>query len=212
MTTLITGGTGKTGLGLAKLLHAANHPVLIATRTGEAPAPFKAVKFDWFDASTHDAVLSAEPKVDRVYIVGPPASSDASVITKFVDLAISKGVKRFALLSATLVEPDANSPVPASVVHQQLLDAGVDYVVLRPTWFIRKFYLFILRFLFLFDYRLLHAYRELRFYGHHKIQHDFFSCTRGENTFCVGGGHRTSSIRGSNSGKKSEQGYLYRRT
>ncbi|KAH9487303.1 Agroclavine dehydrogenase [Psilocybe cubensis] len=140
MTTLITGGTGRTGLGLAKLLHAANYPVLIATRTGVAPAPFKAVKFDWNDASTHEAAFdTADPPVDRVYIVGPPASTDVALHTKFVELAISKGVKRFALMSATVVGPDANSPFPAGVVHQQLIDAGVDFVVVRPTWFIQNF-------------------------------------------------------------------------
>ncbi|PPQ79600.1 hypothetical protein CVT25_003480 [Psilocybe cyanescens] len=139
MTTLITGGTGRTGLALAKLLHNINKPVLIATRSGKAPEPFKAVTFDWFDATTHEAALSPEANVDQVYIVPAPASSDASVVIAFVNLAISRGVKRFALLSATIFEPDSKSYVPVGVVHQHLLDTGVDYVVVRPTWFIQTF-------------------------------------------------------------------------
>ncbi|PPQ79599.1 hypothetical protein CVT25_003479 [Psilocybe cyanescens] len=139
MTTLITGGTGRTGLSLAKLLHNENKPVLIATRSGKAPEPFKAVKFDWFDATTHEAALSPEANVDQVYIVPAPGSLDASAVIAFVDLAISRGVKRFALMSATPVEPDSKSRVPSGVVHQHLLDTGVDYIVVRPTWFIQNF-------------------------------------------------------------------------
>ncbi|PPQ87278.1 hypothetical protein CVT25_004717 [Psilocybe cyanescens] len=138
MTTLITGGTGRSGLSLAKLLQGANRPVIIASRSGEAPKPFKAVKFDWFDSKTYENALS-DSSIDRVYIVGPPGSADSSVLISFIDLAVSKGVKRFVLLSATVFEPQTNSAIPASVVHQYLLDKGVDYVVLRPTWFIQNF-------------------------------------------------------------------------
>ncbi|KAH9487326.1 Agroclavine dehydrogenase [Psilocybe cubensis] len=138
MTTLITGGTGKTGLALAKLLHAANRSLVIATRAGEAPKPFKAIKFDWFNSETHEAALS-DNSIDRVYIVGPPGINDPAVVISFIDLAISKGVKRFVLLSASQYEPSATSETASGVIHQHLLDKGVDYAILRPTWFIQNF-------------------------------------------------------------------------
>lgn len=137
MTTLITGGTGRTGFALAQLLHVVNRRLVIATRTGKAPEPFEAVKFDWYDKATHETALRAEANIDRVYIVKPPINTDASVVTSFIDFAISKGVKRFVLLSSTQVEPDPKSAAPGSVIHQHLIDIGVDYAVLRPTWFMR---------------------------------------------------------------------------
>ncbi|KAH9487305.1 Agroclavine dehydrogenase [Psilocybe cubensis] len=145
MTTLITGGTGRTGLALAHLLHDAKRPLVIATRAGAAPAPFTAVRFEWYDFDSHVAALSAHDnatptsKIDRVYIVKPPLTTDAVVVTSFIDLAISKGVTRFVLLSSTQVGPDPSSNSPGSVIHQYLIDRGVEYAVLRPTWFMQNF-------------------------------------------------------------------------
>ncbi|KAF8970138.1 hypothetical protein BDZ97DRAFT_1792147 [Flammula alnicola] len=136
MTTLITGGTGKTGLALAKLLHAANRPVLLTSRAGKAPEPFKAVKFDWLDKTTYENPFNTDPKIDRVYIVVPGVFDTLSYVGPFIDLAVSKGVKRFVLLSVSLLEP---GEAPHGKVHQYLLDIGVDYAVLRPTWFQENF-------------------------------------------------------------------------
>ncbi|KAF8970131.1 hypothetical protein BDZ97DRAFT_127007 [Flammula alnicola] len=136
MTTLITGGTGKTGLALAKLLHAANRPVLLASRAGKAPEPFKAVKFDWLDKTTYENPVNADPKIDRVYMLVPAIFDMLSYVGPFIDLAVSKGVKRFVLLSASQVEPGDDA---LGKVHQHLLDIGVDYTVLRPTWFQQNF-------------------------------------------------------------------------
>ncbi|PPQ79608.1 hypothetical protein CVT25_003489 [Psilocybe cyanescens] len=93
MTALITGGIERLGLSLAKLLQNANRPVIIASRSGEAPSPFQVVKFDWFDSKTFENALS-DNFIDRVYIVGPPGSVNSSVIISFIDFAISKAVKR----------------------------------------------------------------------------------------------------------------------
>ncbi|KAF8970137.1 hypothetical protein BDZ97DRAFT_2055434 [Flammula alnicola] len=139
MTTLITGGTGKTGLALAKLLHAAKHPILLTSRAGKAPEPFKAVKFDWLDKTTYEIPFNADPKIDRVYIAVPPIFDMLSYVGPFIDLAVSKGVKRFVLLTGSQDEPGDG---PLGKVHQHLLDIGVDYTVLRPTWFQQNFGVF----------------------------------------------------------------------
>ncbi|KAF4616762.1 hypothetical protein D9613_008468 [Agrocybe pediades] len=136
MTILITGGTGKTGGNLAKLLQSANIPFLIATRSGKAPEPFTAVTFDWFNPETYENPFKADAHIDRVYIVCPIAPECLPQVGPFIDLAISKGVKRFVLLTATRMEP--GSPGPGRV-HQYLVDKGVDYAVLRPSWFIQNF-------------------------------------------------------------------------
>ncbi|KAJ3498279.1 hypothetical protein NLJ89_g10237 [Agrocybe chaxingu] len=120
MTILVTGGTGKTGFKLAKLLHAANQSVLITSRKGVAPEPFKAVTFDWNDASTFENPFKATRTSTR----------------PFIDLAISKGVKRFVLLSASQLQKGG---VFIGKIHEYIASLGVEYTVLRPTWFTENF-------------------------------------------------------------------------
>jgi len=136
MTILIIGGTGLTGSRLARLLDKANHPVLLTSRSGTVPEPFKGVKFDWLDASTHENPFNADNQIDRIYMVGPDVFSMLAPMKPFFDLAISKGVKRFVFLSASILE--AGGPGMGEV-HEYLVGLGVDYCVLRPTWFIENF-------------------------------------------------------------------------
>ncbi|KAF4616722.1 hypothetical protein D9613_008440 [Agrocybe pediades] len=136
MTTLITGGTGKTGSILARLLHAAGKPFLIASRTGKAPEPFKAVKFDWFDATTFEDPFKLSADVDRVYLIIPLVLDPLPVMKPFIDLAVSKGVKRFIFMSTS--STNAGDELHGKV-HQYLLDIGVGYGVLRPTGFMENF-------------------------------------------------------------------------
>ncbi|KAK0243643.1 hypothetical protein EDD85DRAFT_976378 [Armillaria nabsnona] len=99
MTILLTGGTGQT-----------------ATRIAQ---PFKDVKFDWYDPSTFENVFTADPNIDRVYLVAPQATSE--------------GVKRFVLLTtATMMD---GYPLMGPKVHEYLLSLNVDYAVLRSLWF-----------------------------------------------------------------------------
>ena len=136
MTILVTGGTGKTGSVLSRLLNEANHSVLIASRSGTAPSPYKAVKFDWFDDKTFENPFKEDSNIDRVYLVVPVVLDQLNIVRPFIDLAISKGVKRFVLLSGSQAE--IGSPVLSRKVHEYLLNIKVDYTVLRPTWFMRK--------------------------------------------------------------------------
>jgi festuclavine dehydrogenase len=50
----------------------------------------------------------------------------------FIDFARPKGIKRFVLLSASVFK--AGGPAMEQV-HQYLIDLGVDYTMLRPSWF-----------------------------------------------------------------------------
>ncbi|KAF9477233.1 NAD(P)-binding protein [Pholiota conissans] len=137
MTILLTGATGKTGTELAKTLQAAGLSILIASRSGKAPVPFKAITFDWLDPTTFENPFNADPSIDRVYIVAPSWLVDLMPIVRpFIDLARARGVKRFVLLSSSSFEP---GELPLGPIHQYLINSGVDYAVLRPTWFQQNF-------------------------------------------------------------------------
>ncbi|KAF8651583.1 hypothetical protein AX16_004699 [Volvariella volvacea WC 439] len=144
MTILITGGTGKTGSRLSKLLHDAGHTILVASRSGGTSSPgLHGVKFDWLNASTHTNPFTEAEKlgltpIDRVYLVAPTVVDMLAPMKPFIELSIEKGVKRFVLLSASTCE--MGHPAMGKV-HEYLAqrEPKVDYVVLKPTWFFENF-------------------------------------------------------------------------
>ncbi|KAJ7512501.1 hypothetical protein B0H11DRAFT_2151929 [Mycena galericulata] len=138
MTILLTGGTGKTATPLAKLLLAANKPLLLATRSGKVPAPFKGTRFDWLDASTYNLPFDAatESPIDRVYLIAPAGVTDPFAMKPFIDFAHAKGVKRFVLMSATLLEK--GGPLLGQI-HEYLSTLNVEFCALRPSWFFDNF-------------------------------------------------------------------------
>lgn len=121
-TTLVLGGTGKTGRRIAARLP---HDVRIGSRSGQPP-------FDWADDSTWARALAG---VDAVFISYYPDISfpDAAArVTAFAKAAVATGVTRLVLLSGR-GEPDAE---PA---EQGVRDAGVEWTILRCSWFMQNF-------------------------------------------------------------------------
>jgi len=146
MTILIVGGTGNTGTRLASILHAAGQSTMLASRSGTVPSSLantdnvKGVKFNWFDPATFENPFTALPSsfspIDRMYLVVPNAEDQLKVTKGFIDLAATKGVKRFVLLSAASCEKGG----PAmGKIHEYLDQKGVEYFALRPTWFMDNF-------------------------------------------------------------------------
>lgn len=144
MTILVTAGTGKVGTRLAQTLAAASVPYTLASRRGPAAAPANTpphavVKFDWLAADTFDApfAASAQP-VSAVMLIAPHEPEPAPAMVAFIDRAREKhGVRRFVLLGHGSLEVD--SPFSVGPVWKHLRDVGVEYCVLRPTWFMENF-------------------------------------------------------------------------
>ncbi len=143
MAVLLTGGTGKTSVRLARFLQDAKIPFLLASRKVEAEAPsgMSATKFDWLDSSTFENPFQYKfpsgQSISAVYLVAPEISDPSPSITAFVDLAIEKhGVRRFVLLTGSTTEVGG---VYVGKLWQHLVDLGVEYCVLRATWFMGTF-------------------------------------------------------------------------
>jgi festuclavine dehydrogenase len=139
MTILITGSSGKTARRLAALLKP-SHPILIASRSGEDADGNPAVKFDWTDPVTYANPYS-HPKaqgnpIKAIYLVSQPGNTRPLDIMKpFIDTAKAHGVERFVLLSA--IREDETTPGTGQV-HSYLKELGVEWAVLRPTWFMGR--------------------------------------------------------------------------
>ncbi|KAJ7486716.1 hypothetical protein FB451DRAFT_1337460 [Mycena latifolia] len=123
MTILLTGGTGKSATPLAHLLLQANKPVVLATRSGEGRA---------LTDSTYNIPFEVDAAIDRIYLIAPRIFDMLPPMKAFIDFAIKKGVKRFVLMSAGLLE--AGGP-GMGLVHAYLGSLQVEYCVLRPSFF-----------------------------------------------------------------------------
>ncbi|KAL9108021.1 MAG: hypothetical protein Q9227_007126 [Pyrenula ochraceoflavens] len=142
MTILITGSLGKVSSRIAPLLHASGHPFLIASRSGKAPpsSPYHFVQFDWLDESTFSVPFSSpeaqQSPITTVYLLAPPVLDPVPHMKRFIDFAKSQGVRRFVQQSASSL-PEGG-PLYGQV-HAYLKGLGVEWTVLRPTWFMRLF-------------------------------------------------------------------------
>lgn len=139
MAVLLTGGTGKTSLRLARFLQDAKVPFLLASRKveTEAPSGMPATKFDWVDSSTFENPFKYKSpsgqSISAVYLVAPEIAEPSPPMIAFVDHAVEKhGVKRFVLLTGSSTEVGG---VYVGKLWQHLVDLGVEYCVLRATWF-----------------------------------------------------------------------------
>lgn len=143
MAILLTGGTGKTAVRLARLLQDAKISFLLASRRGKAAAPagMPATKFDLLDSSTFETPFQYKfpcgESISAIYLVSPIFDDPETSLNAFVDHAFKEhGVKRFVCLAATA---DELGKPGLGKVWQHLVDLGVEYCVLRPTWFMENF-------------------------------------------------------------------------
>ncbi|KAI4244465.1 MAG: hypothetical protein L6R40_002932 [Gallowayella cf. fulva] len=138
---LLTGGTGKTSTRIANFLCTTSFPHILASRSGTLPSLYpaskaQACKFDWQDESTWANPWEIYPNIRAVYLVTPGMIDPLPVVKKFVDMAKSKGTERFVLLTASSIEK--GGPLGGKV-HEWLADsAGVEWCVVRPTWFMEN--------------------------------------------------------------------------
>jgi len=123
--TLVLGGTGKTGRRVAHQLKNRGVQTRIASRSADLP-------FDWNDQSNWNEVLS---DVTTVYIsyapdLAIPGATDA--IRNFVRKAVEQGVRRLVLLSG-------RGEDEAQACERIIQDAGVEWTVVRASWFNQNF-------------------------------------------------------------------------
>jgi uncharacterized protein YbjT (DUF2867 family) len=124
-TILVTGATGKTGSRIVERLAGTQHEVRIGSRSATP-------RFDWADRSTWARALRG---VDAAYISFFPdlaVPGTGAVIQSFVDLAVESGVRRLVLLSG-------RGEDEAQRCEEIVRGAGVEWTILRASWFAQNF-------------------------------------------------------------------------
>jgi uncharacterized protein YbjT (DUF2867 family) len=124
-TTLVLGGTGKTGRRVVDRLTARGHLVRVGSRS-HTPA------FDWDDRSTWPAAVR---EIGAAYINYYPDLATAGAarqVGAFVALALEHGVQRLVLLSGRGEEE-------AQRTEELLRSSGADWTIIRASWFAQNF-------------------------------------------------------------------------
>ena len=96
-----------------------------------------ATQFDWLDATTFakpfEHAFAGGERIAAIYLVAPEVADPVPAMTAFVDFTVKMhGIRRFVLLAGGTAERDGYF---VGKLWQYLVDIGVGYCVLRPTWF-----------------------------------------------------------------------------
>jgi uncharacterized protein YbjT (DUF2867 family) len=124
-TTLVLGGTGKTGRRVAKRLVARGVDVRVGSRSGEPP-------FDWEDEGTWAPALGDVGSVYVSYYPDLAVPGAAEAVGSFAGLAVERGVGRLVLLSGRGEEE-------ARRAERAVREAGAGWTILRCSFFSQNF-------------------------------------------------------------------------
>ncbi|MEV0144844.1 MULTISPECIES: NAD(P)H-binding protein [unclassified Nonomuraea] len=125
MTTLVLGGTGKTGRRVIDRLTALGRPVRSGSRSS-TPA------FDWADLDGWPAALQGAESVYVTYYPDLAVPGSRQDIRALTELAAESGVRRLVLLSGR-GEPEAQA------CERIVQESGLEWTVVRCAWFMQNF-------------------------------------------------------------------------
>jgi len=126
-TTLVLGGTGKTGRRVAERLERGGHAIRVGSRSN-APA------FDWEDRATWAGALDGAEAVYISYYPDLAVPGAPEAVGEFTEQAVAAGVRRLVLVSGR-GEPEAQR---SERVLAQAAD-GAEWTVVRASWFNQNF-------------------------------------------------------------------------
>jgi uncharacterized protein YbjT (DUF2867 family) len=125
-TTLVLGGTGKTGRRVVERLQAHGRPVRVGSRSAQPP-------FDWEDRETWAPALEGIGSVYISYFPDLAVPGAPEAVGALTELAVQSGARRLVLLSGR-GEEEAQR---AEQVLQQT--PGAEWTIVRCSWFSQNF-------------------------------------------------------------------------
>ncbi|WP_406081397.1 NAD(P)H-binding protein [Micromonospora sp. NBC_00858] len=124
-TILVLGGTGKTGRRIVERLQESGVPVRVGSRSAGQP-------FDWADRATWVPVLQGVGTVYVSYYPDLAVPGAPETVGAFTELAVASGVSRLVLLSG-------RGEDEAQASEKLIQSAGVEWTILRSSWFSQNF-------------------------------------------------------------------------
>ena len=124
-TTLVLGGTGKTGSRVVERLRERGLAARVGSRSGEPP-------FDWGDRDTWAPALRDAGAVYVTYQPDLAVHGAADAVRSFAGLAVESGVRRLVLLSGRGEEEAKRSELAVR-------ESGAEWTILRSSFFDQNF-------------------------------------------------------------------------
>jgi uncharacterized protein YbjT (DUF2867 family) len=124
-TTLVVGGTGKTGRRVAQRLQARGVPVRIGSRSSAPP-------FDWEDPASWEPALQGATSAYISYFPDLAVPGAPEAIAAFSEVALRNATRRLVLLSGRGEEE-------AQRAERALQESGADWTIVRCSWFSQNF-------------------------------------------------------------------------
>jgi uncharacterized protein YbjT (DUF2867 family) len=124
-TTLVLGGTGKTGRRIVQRLQAKGVPVRVGTPSATPP-------FDWTDEATWAPALQDVASVYVTYYPDVAIPGAAEAVGAFAELAVASGARRLVLLSG-------RGEAGALASEQALRASGADWTIVRSAFMDQNF-------------------------------------------------------------------------
>ncbi|HTE08191.1 MAG TPA: NmrA family NAD(P)-binding protein [Flavitalea sp.] len=122
---LLLGGKGKTGKKIADRLSRLGQPYRYSSRQGQP-------RFEWEDQSTWRSVLKNSNSVYIAYQPDLAAPGAVQKIDELTKLAVSEGVSKLVLLSG-------RGEQEAEECEKIVMGSGIDWTILRCSWFNQNF-------------------------------------------------------------------------
>jgi len=122
---LVIGGTGKTGRKVVEGLKQQNQKVRVGSRNSNPV-------FDWDDSTTWANALAGMDKVYIVYYPDLAVPGALEAIKELMEKARKAGVKKAVLLSG-------KGEREAERCEQVVANSGLDYTLVRASWFNQNF-------------------------------------------------------------------------
>jgi uncharacterized protein YbjT (DUF2867 family) len=140
---LITGATGNIGLEVIRGLKEIAPQINILAGSHSVEKSKKALadytvsefrKIDFADSSTFDSALK---DIDIVFLLRPPQLADVpKYFAPFIQAMKERNIAKIVFLSVQGAEKQKY--IPHYKIEQLILDAGMDYVFLRPGYFMQN--------------------------------------------------------------------------
>jgi uncharacterized protein YbjT (DUF2867 family) len=124
-TILVLGSTGKTGKRVAQRLQNLQRPLRLGSRNGQP-------SFNWDDPSNWQEVLAG---IESVYITFQPDLAVPQAVERiklFKEIAKASNVKKLVLLSG-------RGEKEAKACEQIIIQSGLDWTIIRASWFMQNF-------------------------------------------------------------------------
>ncbi len=122
---LVIGGTGKTGRRVVERLNQLNQNVRIGSRNQNPP-------FEWNEPSNWPAALEGMDKVYIVYYPDLAVPGSKEAIEGIANASKKAGIKKVVLLSG-------KGEKEAEYCEQIIINSGLNYTIVRASWFNQNF-------------------------------------------------------------------------